>query len=127
MHSLDFSKLDDSSTLDNVFSYVSAPLTLNFDALMDYWLTQTNIVGEQRITYNSGPYAVVYFQVSDEYWKQLWVTKSAAYLASGAVDLVDKAVFGDTLKLYQGKVPPARILITPYKGVVNLNCEELQG
>jgi len=55
-------------------------------------------------------YAVVYYQPSDKYWEQWWVTKAIKKVRTGDIP-----------------TPPASIMVAKYDGIKDLNCGALQG
>jgi len=116
-----FNKLKETGFWGGFFARSQAFFTLNFDLLMDYLFTKTEPEELTELEYNQGPYAVVYFQISDEYWQQMWATKKALDKTS---DVTEK-IFDTTI--YEERVPPSRILITRYETVKDLDCGMLQG
>ncbi|MFH2027596.1 MAG: hypothetical protein ABIJ08_00520 [Nanoarchaeota archaeon] len=123
---LDFDKLEQASFLDSRFADVSAIATLDIDNMINYWFTDTAPIPFDSLEKNKD-YSVIYFQISDEYWKQLWLIKGLARVASFLVDAAAYAMIEKKFELYGGKIPPARIMVVPYENVANLNCDMLQG
>jgi len=117
--SMSFAKLESSKFWGIFFSAATSLATLNFDALMDYLYTNTEHTTFDELKQNED-YAIIYFQISDEYWKQTWLTK-------GGLHLIDKSLEQISFDYYEKRTPPARIMISNYSGIINLGCDMLQG
>ena len=61
-------------------------------------------------------YTVVFFQVSDQYWKDMWISK-----------LVGKSTSIITPSFLESSKPGAKVFLTEFENIENLGCEQLQG
>jgi len=74
------------------------------------------IIWKNEATNKEIPYAVVFYQVSNQYFTQHWLFRGAKWAYDRLTD-----------NEREGVVPPARVLIAKYENIPNLGCEKLQG
>ena len=118
IHKLDINYFADAGWIDKTVSTIEAigSAAANWRALIDYWVfSSTKAESFPELQYNNGPYAVVYFQVSNQYLHNIWTVRLLQKLS-------DKTFSTDFYK-----IPPAYVMITEYDRVRYLGCDALQG
>jgi hypothetical protein len=122
---LSLERLDSGSAIDGFFRSLKQGLEqgkeYSYEQVSDILLSAAEPESFDKI-HGQQPYSVVYLQISNEYWKQLWITRMTGTLGEYLLRSV-----GINIDLIKDMPPPARIIIAKYDKIKDLGCEMLQG